>query len=447
MQKVAIFGTGYVGLVSGACLARVGNKVTCVDIDKNKIVALRRGECPIYEPGLSDVIQEAVDAERLTFTTNQKKAIEENDIIISAVGTPPDEDGSADLQYVLAVARAVAQYANGYKVVVTKSTVPPLTGEKVERVMDETFAVRGTHYPYAVVSNPEFLKEGSAVQDFLKPDRIIVGANDQRAREMLERLYKPFMRSGYKVIFMDRVSAEMTKYAANAMLATRISFMNEIARLAEKVGANIEKIRRGISADGRIGKAFLYAGPGYGGSCFPKDVKALAHFAQEQGETAFILDAVQDVNMRQRAYIADKVVRHCGGSVDKKVIAVWGLAFKANTDDVRESPAIDIIKTLLDGGATVVAYDPEAMRTFKMHTTVGTHDHLRYDTDMYSVLNNADALLVLTEWSQFRAPDFARVAKSLHGNLIVDARNLYDANDVTAYKLTYVSVGRRPVVP
>ncbi len=443
MQKVAIFGTGYVGLVSGACLARVGNQVTCVDVDEQKIAQLKEGTCPIYEPGLEELLKEGIASGRLAFTLDQKEAVENNDIIMSAVGTPPDEDGSADLQYVLEVARAVAQHANGYKVVVTKSTVPPLTGKKVEAEINKTFDKRGERHDFAVLSNPEFLKEGNAVQDFLKPDRIVIGVDDERAREMMQKLYEPFMRSGYRVIFMDRVSAEMTKYAANAMLATRISFMNEMARLAERVGADIEEIRRGISTDSRIGKAFLYAGPGYGGSCFPKDVKALAHFAKEHDETSLILDAVEDVNAAQRAYITQKVVAQCGGDVAGKKIAVWGLAFKANTDDVRESPAIAILGALLDAGADVVAYDPEARDTFAAHTPIGQHECLHYSDEQYAPLEGANALLILTEWPQFRAPDFARMRELLAKPRIVDARNLYVPQEMEALGFHYASVGRK----
>ncbi len=447
MQKVAIFGTGYVGLVSGACLARVGNKVTCVDIDEEKIAALQRGVCPIYEPGLKEILAEVIENGNLTFTTDQAHAIRENDIIMSAVGTPPDEDGSADLRYVLEVARAVATHADGYRVVVTKSTVPPLTGRMVEEVMRETFAARGVAHDFAVVSNPEFLKEGNAVQDFLKPDRIVIGANGERERAYMERLYKPFMRSGYKVIFTDRVSAEMIKYAANAMLATRISFMNEIARLAERVGADIEEIRRGISADTRIGKAFLYAGPGYGGSCFPKDVKALAHFARTHGETACILDAVESVNARQREYVIEKVRTLCDHDLAGKTVAVWGLAFKANTDDVRESPAADVIAALLADGALVRAHDPEANATFAAHAPCGKHKNLTYCDTQYDALTNADILVIMTEWAHFRAPNFDRIRAMLTTPRIVDARNLYDPEEMRTLGFTYASIGRATVKP
>ncbi len=442
MQKVAIFGTGYVGLVSGACLARVGNKVVCVDVDEKKIELLNEGKCPIYEPGLEELLKEVIASGRLTFTLDAKKAVEENDIIMSAVGTPPGEDGSADLQYVLDVARTIARHANGYKVIVTKSTVPPLTGEKVEEAVHEEFIKRGKAHHFAVLSNPEFLKEGSAVQDFLKPDRIIIGVNDDKARAMMERLYAPFMRSGFRVVFTDRVSAEMTKYAANSMLATRISFMNEIARLAEKVGADVEEIRRGIGVDPRIGKAFLYAGPGYGGSCFPKDVKALAHFARENGETSHILDAVRLVNDEQRVYIINKIKAAASGHLKGKKIAVWGLSFKAHTDDVRESPAIEIIKALVAAKANVYVYDIEAHKTFKEHTEIGKHKNLHYGADQYAVTKDADMLVILTEWPQFRSPDFDVIKKNLKEPIIVDARNLYDVQEMHDQGFKYSSVGR-----
>lgn len=442
MQKVAVFGTGYVGLVTGACLAQVGNRVICVDIDEKKIERLKAGECPIFEPGLEEVLKGVIAQGTLTFTTDGRSAIAASDIVMSAVGTPPGNDGSADLSFVRTVAEQIGEQMDGYRVIVTKSTVPPLTGKMVEDIIAAKLKERGVDHGFAVVSNPEFLKEGSAVADFLKPDRIVVGVNDDRAREMMERLYEPFMRSGYRVIFTDRVSAEMIKYAANSMLATRISFMNEIAQLAEKVGADVEEIRRGIASDTRIGKAFLYAGPGYGGSCFPKDVKALAHFSRQNGCDPTILDAVEEVNASQRVFIADKVIATLGGSVSGKKIAAWGLAFKANTDDVRESPAIEILEHLMNAGATVVAYDPEGKENFIAFTSAGTHANISYADDQYAALDGADALLVLTEWPQFRAPDLDQVKERLAAPVIVDARNLYDPKDIRAAGFTYSSVGR-----
>ncbi len=441
MKKIAIFGTGYVGLVSGACLAQVGNRVTCVDVDAEKIAQIQKGVCPIYEPGLEEVLAEGIASGRLTFTTDQQTAIEQNDIIMSAVGTPPGEDGGADLHYVLEVARAVGRYANSGKIMVTKSTVPPLTGQKVATAIDEELKLRNLDYDIPVVSNPEFLKEGNAVQDFLKPDRIVVGADSELARAQMEKLYKPFMRAGYKVVFMDRVSAEMTKYAANAMLATRISFMNEMARIAEKVGADIEEIRRGIGVDPRIGKAFLYAGPGYGGSCFPKDVAALAQFAQNHEVSPTLLQAVEYVNQTQRTFVIDKIRTALGGDVKGKKIALWGLAFKANTDDVRQSPAEAVIEALLNEGAQIVAHDPEAIATFTKFAQIGRHENLSYATQ-YEAVTDADALVIMTEWPQFRAPDFDKVRQLLTTPLIIDARNLYEPEEVRALGFEYYGVGR-----
>lgn len=442
MEKVAIFGTGYVGLVSGACLAEVGNQVTCVDIDKEKVERLKKGKCPIYEPGLEAVQHEAMERGNLRFTTDGKKAIKENDIIMLAVGTPPGDDGSADLVHVRAVAEEIGKYANDHKVVVTKSTVPPLTGDMVETIIKAGLKKRKCKYKVSVVSNPEFLKEGNAVEDFLKPDRIVVGTNDEAAQTRMKSLYRPFMRQGYKVIFLDRVSAEMTKYAANAMLATKITFMNEMSRIAEKVGADIESIRFGIGADPRIGKQFLYAGPGYGGSCFPKDVKAIAHLAHTVGVTPTLLDAVEDVNKEQRFFFLNKITKYFKNELKGKRFAVWGLAFKANTDDVRESPAETIIEELINAGAKVTVYDPEAQKTFKAHTKIGTNKNIRYAKDQYDALKNADALVIMTEWSQFRAPDMDKIKKSLKQPVIFDARNLLEPGDLADAGFTYICVGR-----
>ena len=441
-MKIAVFGTGYVGLVTGACLARVGNDIVCIDVDKEKVERLKNGECPIFEPGLEDVLKEVIAAGRLTFTTDPTNAIKESTVLMSAVGTPPDEDGSADLQYVLQVAQTIGEQMEDYKVIVTKSTVPPLTGDKVEEQIKEALIKRGADVPFDVVSNPEFLKEGSAVEDFLKPDRIIVGTNSDQAKKTMEDLYKPFMRQGYKVIFMDRVSAEVTKYAANSMLATRISFVNEMARIAEKVGANIEEIRVGIGSDARIGKQFLYAGPGYGGSCFPKDVKAIAHLAHDLGVTPTLLDAVEQVNKEQRQFFLDKITAHYGGDLSGKKLAVWGLAFKANTDDVRESPATTIVDGLLQAGATVNVFDPEAHDTFKAHTEPGKEDRVTYADDQYTALDDADALVVVTEWQHFRSPNLDTLKEKLAAPVVFDARNLYDPADMKDAGFTYISIGR-----
>ena len=447
MENVAIFGTGYVGLVSGACLGKVGNKITCVDIDEDKVKRLKKGECPIYEPGLQEVQLEAMKSGNLVFTTDAAKAVKHNDIIMLAVGTPPGNDGSADLVHVRTVATLIGKYANADKVVVTKSTVPPLTGDMVEKLIADELKKRKVKHQISVVSNPEFLKEGSAVDDFLKPDRIVVGTNDEAAQVRMRSLYRPFMRQGYKVIFLDRVSTEMTKYAANAMLATKITFMNEMSRIAEKVGADIESIRYGIGADPRIGKEFLYAGPGYGGSCFPKDVKAIAHLAHTVGVTPTLLDAVEDVNKEQRYFFFNKITGHYEGALSGKTFAVWGLAFKANTDDVRESPAETIIEELIAAGANVIAYDPEAHDTFAAHTKIGKDDHLEYANGQYEALENADALIIMTEWSQFRAPDTAMIKKALKKPVIFDARNLLESEEMAAAGFTYLSVGRGTVSP
>ena len=444
-MKIAIFGTGYVGLVSGACLAQVGNHITCVDVDREKIARLQRGECPIYEPGLEPIIKETTAHGRLLFTLNAKEAIKQNNIIFIAVGTPPNEDGSADLKHVLAVAKAVGKYMNEYKVVVTKSTVLPLTGEKVEKEIRKQLAKRKKKIAFDVVSNPEFLKEGSAVTDFLKPERIIVGTNSEKARMCMESLYQPFMRQGYKVLFMDRMSAEMTKYAANAMLATRITFVNEMSRISEKIGADIENIRQGLGSDSRIGKQFLYAGPGYGGSCFPKDVKAIAKFAHDLSITPKLLDAVEEVNAQQKIHFLNKIINHFGKTLSGRTIAFWGLAFKANTDDVRESPATPIVQGLLEAGVSLFAYDPQAQKTFKKYSLVGTHKNITYPKEQYEGLKGADALVILTEWQQFRSPDFDRMKDLLKEPLIFDARNLYSLVEMEEKGFTYVSVGRKTV--
>ncbi|MCA9365206.1 MAG: UDP-glucose/GDP-mannose dehydrogenase family protein [Candidatus Moranbacteria bacterium] len=441
MEKLAIFGTGYVGLVSGVCLAQSGNHVMCVDIDEKKIERLKNGDPIIYEPGLEELIKTNVATGRLIFTTDAQKAIEENDILMFAVGTPPKESWEADLSAVYEVSKTIGKHMNGKKVIVQKSTVPPGTGKEMEDMIDEELKKRGKEIEFAVVSNPEFLKEGSAVEDFMKPDRIVIGLNESWARKKLEQLYHPFMRQGYKVVFMDRLSAELTKYAANAMLATRISFMNEMARLAEKIGADIEMVRRGIGVDPRIGKQFLYPGPGYGGSCFPKDVKAIVALARKNNVDNDLLTAVELVNKKQRDWFVEKIKTYYNGEISGKTFAIWGLAFKANTDDVRETSVLPIAKALAEAGAILQAYDPEATETFKKE--YGENKNISYATSDRDVLDGADALIILTEWQQFRSPDFELIAQKLADRTIFDARNLYDPEEVTANKLQYVSIGRK----
>jgi UDPglucose 6-dehydrogenase len=437
-----------VGLVTGVCLARVGNNVICVDVDRTKIAKLQEGNCPIYEPQLKEYLRQMIEVKRISFVTDAEFAIKNSDIIMIAVGTPPTEDGSADLKYVLQVAQTIGAHINGYKVIVTKSTVPPGTGRKVNAKI--AYAVqKAADYDdgaWDVVSNPEFLKEGSAVNDFLKPDRIIIGTDSERARVKMESLYRPFMRSGYKVIFMSRISAEVTKYAANTMLASRISLMNEIARVSEGVGADIEEIRQGIGSDSRIGKQFLYAGPGYGGSCFPKDVVALEDSAERVGANPILLKAINETNIYQRTFFAQKIKSFYNDDLRGKIFAVWGLAFKADTDDVRESPAIMILETLLQCGAHVAAYDPEAITNFSAFTEIGKHKSLRYEDEQYATLRGADALIILTEWPRFRAPDLDSIASILKYPVVFDARNLLDPQEMAGKNFSYISVGRPDVL-
>ena len=435
-MKVAVIGTGYVGLVVGACLAETGNDVVCADIAEDKISALQNNRIPIYEPGLEPLVASNQEAGRLTFTTDVGAAVEASEVIFIAVGTPPDEDGSADLQHVLGVARVIGDHMNGPKVVITKSTVPVGTARKVR----EAIAQRTTE-TFHVCSNPEFLKEGAAVDDFMKPDRVVVGVDAEEARETVKQLYAPFVRTGNPVLFMDVPSAELTKYAANAMLASRISFMNQIAELCERVGADVTLVRQGIGSDERIGPAFLFPGPGYGGSCFPKDVKALINTADEHGVDLEVLKAVESVNARQKRTLGEKVVRLLDGRLQKRKVAVWGLAFKARTDDMRESPAIDLIEMLLEAGATVRAHDPEAMESARR--IFG--DRIGYAERMYDALPEADALVIVTEWLEYRNPDFARIKSMLKRPIIVDGRNLYDPVRMAARGFTYHSIGRRAV--
>ena len=431
-MKVAIVGTGYVGLVVGACLAETGNDVVCADVDASKINALKQNKIPIYEPGLEPMVVRNQREGRLSFTTDVAHAVEISEVVFIAVGTPPDEDGSADLQHVLAVARTIGQHMNTSKLVVTKSTVPVGTAEKVRAEI-----ARHTTTPFHVCSNPEFLKEGAAVDDFMKPDRVVVGVDSDHAAKVIEDLYAPFVRTGNPLIVMDIPSAEMTKYAANAMLATRISFMNQIARLCEAVGANVTHVRRGIGSDRRIGQAFLFPGPGYGGSCFPKDVKALIRTAFENEVALDVLQAVEDANDAQKHVLFEKLKRHLGDLRDKTV-AVWGLAFKAETDDVRESPALVLVEALLCEGVKVQVHDPAAMKTAARH--LGSR--VKYAEHAYDALSGAHALAVVTEWLEYRNPDFARMKQLLAQPLIVDGRNLYDPVKLGRLGFTYDSIGR-----
>jgi UDPglucose 6-dehydrogenase len=430
--KVAVVGTGYVGLVVGACLAETGNDVVCADVDAAKIKSLKANKLPIYEPGLEPIVIRNQRDGRLTFTTDVGNAVERSEVVFIAVGTPPDEDGSADLQHVLAVATTIGKHMNASKVVVTKSTVPVGTAEKVRAQI-----ARQTTTPFHVCSNPEFLKEGAAVEDFMKPDRVVVGVDSPDAAKVIEELYTPFVRTGNPLIVMDIPSAEMTKYAANAMLATRISFMNQIAGLCEAVGADVTQVRRGIGSDRRIGQAFLFPGPGYGGSCFPKDVKALIRTGKERELSLDILTAVEAANHRQKRLLFEKLQRHVG-SLRGRVIAVWGLAFKAETDDVRESPALVLIEALLEADARVQAHDPAAMKTAEHHLG----DRVTYAAHAFDALAGADALAIVTEWLEYRNPDFAKMKQLLKRPLIVDGRNLYDPQKLGRLGFTYDSIGR-----
>ena len=433
-MNVGVVGSGYVGLVVGACLAETGNTVACADVDAGKIDRLKRNELPIYEPGLEPLVERNQRQGRLTFTTDVAGAVERSDIIFIAVGTPPDEDGSADLQHVLAVARTIGQHLNRSKIVITKSTVPVGTAERVRAEI-----AKHTTTPFHVCSNPEFLKEGAAVEDFMKPDRVVVGVDADETARVLEELYAPFVRTGNPLIFMDIPSAEMTKYAANAMLATRISFMNQVARLCEVVGADVTLVRKGIGSDRRIGPAFLFPGPGYGGSCFPKDVKALIKTGDDRGVSLDVLKAVEAANERQKLILFDKLTRQFAQGLRGRVVAVWGLAFKAETDDVRESPALVLVEALLAAGARVRVHDPEAMHTARAQLG----DRVTYAPDAYAALEGADALAIVTEWLEYRNPDFAKMKGLLRQALIVDGRNLYDPSRLAGLGFTYDSLGRR----
>ncbi|MCP9757729.1 UDP-glucose/GDP-mannose dehydrogenase family protein [Aquitalea sp. S1-19] len=439
-MKITVIGSGYVGLVTGTCLAEVGNHVLCLDLDPKKIELLQQGGIPIYEPGLDELVRRNVAAGRLSFTTDVAESVAFGEIQFIAVGTPPDEDGSADLQYVTAAARNIARYMTNHKVVVDKSTVPVGTADKVKTAMMDVLAERGETIPFSVVSNPEFLKEGAAIEDFMKPDRIVVGAEDERAIETMRRLYAPFQRNHERILFMDVRSAELTKYAANAMLATRISFMNELANLAEALGADIERVRQGIGSDPRIGYHFLYPGAGYGGSCFPKDVKALAAIGRENGHAMRVLNAVEDANDAQKLRLVDKVVVKFGEDLTGRRFAMWGLAFKPNTDDMREAPSRAIVAELTRRGAEVVAFDPVA--TDEARRVMGDNAKLAFAADMDSALLGADALLIVTEWKAFRAPDFDRIRAALKHPLIIDGRNMYDPVWLRGEGFEYLAIGR-----
>ncbi len=443
-MKIAIVGTGYVGLVSGTCFAETGIDVTCVDVDASKIERLRQCIMPIYEPGLEEMVDRNVKEGRLHFTTDLTEVLDDVEIVFTAVGTPADEDGSADLHYVLEVARTIGRNMHNYVLVVTKSTVPVGTAQKVRRAIDRELAERGVDIAFDVASNPEFLKEGAALKDFMSPDRVVVGTDSPRARALMERLYKPFMLNSFRVIFMDVPSAEMTKYAANAMLATRISFMNDIANLCERVGADVGMVRAGITSDTRIGSKFMYPGCGYGGSCFPKDVKALIHTGRENGCQMHVVEAVEAVNDRQKHTLFQKLVAHFGSAeaLKGKRIAVWGLSFKPETDDMREAPSLILIHSLLEAGCTVTAFDPIAISEAKRR--LGDNSNIEYATDKYAAVNDADALVVVTEWKTFRVPSWPVVAKAMRGNVVIDGRNIYDAQEINAAGLNYYSIGRRP---
>ncbi|MCF0219983.1 MAG: UDP-glucose/GDP-mannose dehydrogenase family protein [Muribaculaceae bacterium] len=435
-MNIAIVGTGYVGLVSGTCFAEMGIDVTCVDVNKAKIEALQRGEIPIYEPGLEDLVLRNSQAGRLRFTTNLADCLDSVDVVFCAVGTPPDEDGSADLTYVKEVAKTFGQNINSYKVFVTKSTVPVGTSKIVRDTIAAELAARGVDIPFDIASNPEFLKEGAAIKDFMSPDRVVVGTDSQRARVLMERLYRPFMMNSFRVIFMDITSAEMTKYAANSMLATRISFMNDIANLCELVGADVNMVRTGIGSDARIGRKFLYSGCGYGGSCFPKDVKALINIGKQHGYHMRVIEAVEEVNEKQKQIVFDKLKRALG-SLKGKRIAVWGLAFKPETDDMREAPSLVVIDLLLKEGAEVVVFDPIAMNECRRR--IG--DSVSYAKDMYDATNDADALALLTEWKELRMPSWKVIAKTMRNRVIVDGRNIYDRAELAENGFEYHCIG------
>lgn len=437
-MKIAIVGTGYVGLVSGTCFAEIGVDVTCVDTNSEKIESLQKGIIPIYENGLEEMVLRNMKAKRLKFTTSLESCLDDVEVIFSAVGTPPDEDGSADLKYVLEVARTIGRNMKQYKLVVTKSTVPVGTAPKVRAVIQEEFDKRGVKIDFDVASNPEFLKEGNAISDFMSPDRVVVGVESARAEKLMSKLYKPFLLNNFRVIFMDIPSAEMTKYAANSMLATRISFMNDIANLCELVGADVNMVRSGIGSDTRIGRKFLYPGIGYGGSCFPKDVKALIKTAELNGYPMQVLRAVEEVNELQKSVLFDKLVKQFNDNLKDKTIALWGLAFKPETDDMREAPALVLIDKLLKAGCQIRAYDPAAMQECKRR--IG--DSVYYACDMYDAVLDADALMLVTEWKEFRLPSWAVIRKTMAQQIVLDGRNIYDKKEMEELGFVYSCIGK-----
>ena len=441
-MKIAVVGTGYVGLVSGTCFAEIGVDVVCIDIDKHKIEMLNNGKIPIYEPGLEDICRRNVKNGRLSFSTNFEESIKDVDAVLIAVGTPPDEDGSADLKYVLGVAAEIGKAIDHYMVVVTKSTVPVGTSVKVKNVIMEELGKRGENIPFDVVSNPEFLKEGSAVEDFLKPDRIIIGTESEKAQKVMRKLYKPFLLNGHPILFMDIASSEMTKYAANSMLATKISFMNDIANLCEIIGADVDAVRKGIGSDTRIGNKFIYPGTGYGGSCLPKDVQALIRTADDNEYSLDILKAVESVNYRQKTVLFEKISNHFNHNLKGKRFALWGLAFKPKTDDMREAPSLAIIEKLLKAGAHIVAYDPAAMEEGKR--ILG--DKIEFAKNQYDACIDADALVLVTEWNEFRLPDFKLLQKLLKNKIIFDGKNIYDLEELSELAFTYYGIGRKPII-
>lgn len=437
-MKIAIVGTGYVGLVSGTCFAEIGVNVTCVDTNKEKIESLQKGSIPIYENGLEEMVLRNMKAKRLKFTTSLESCLDEVEVIFSAVGTPPDEDGSADLKYVLEVARTIGRNMKQYKLVVTKSTVPVGTASKVRAVIQEELDKRGVKVDFDVASNPEFLKEGNAISDFMSPDRVVVGVESARAEKLMSKLYKPFLLNNFRVIFMDIPSAEMTKYAANSMLATRISFMNDIANLCEIVGADVNMVRSGIGSDTRIGRKFLYPGIGYGGSCFPKDVKALIKTAEQNGYTMRVLTAVEEVNENQKSVLFEKLMKQFNGDLQGKTVALWGLAFKPETDDMREAPALVLIDKLLKAGCKVRAYDPAAVQECKRR--IG--DTIYYACDMYDAVLDADVLMLVTEWKEFRLPSWAVIKKTMSRQIVLDGRNIYEKKEMEELGFIYHCIGK-----
>ena len=434
-MKIAIVGTGYVGLVSGACFAEIGTDVTCVDVDKKKIDDLHNGIIPIYEPGLEDIVLRNVKAGRLHFTTELTEILDDVQIVFSAVGTPPNEDGSADLKYVLQVAKTIGENMNNYVLLVTKSTVPVGTAQQVRTVIQTELDKRGVDIEFDVASNPEFLKEGAAIKDFMSPDRVVIGVESERAKEVMTKLYRPFLLNNFRVIFMDIPSAEMTKYAANAMLATRISFMNDVANLCELVGADVNMVRKGIGSDARIGNKFLYPGCGYGGSCFPKDVKALVNTAKQNGYAMRILEAVEEVNQQQKAILFQKINTFFKGELKGKTIAIWGLTFKPNTDDMREAPSLVLIKQLLDAGCIIRVFDP-LVKGLDIK-----HNNINFASDIYDAVNDADAIALVTEWQEFRLPAWNVIFKAMKQAVVFDGRNIYDKKELSQYGFHYQGIG------